>query len=131
MMPDGSLSTEPGGRDMVVRLFAWPLAAHLVAVADGVPKLDVTPSCRGAAQAGYIATTDERLKSCVDTEHRTRDQLDKTWSGFPAGDRAWCVSSIKGFQPTYSELATCLEMKRDLRNLKPAEGDAARPARRP
>jgi hypothetical protein len=110
-------------RAMFVPLFAWPLALQLVAVAENVPKLNVTPSCKGAAAAGYIATTEDRLKNCIDSEHRTRDQLDKTWSSFPAADRVWCVSSIAGFEPTYTELATCLEMKRDLANTKPAEAD--------
>ena len=98
---------------MFVRLAALPLALQLIA-ADGVPKLDVTPSCRGAAEAGYVASTPEMLKSCLGKEQSARDQLDKTWSSFPAADRASCVSSIKGFEPTYTELATCLEMKRDL-----------------
>jgi len=115
---------------MFVPLFALPVALQLVAVAGGVPKLNVTPSCRGAAQSGFIATTGDRLKSCVDTEQRTREQLAKDWEKFPAGDRTFCVSSIAGFEPTYSELATCLEMKRDLKNTKPGEADTATPQRR-
>ena len=118
---------------MFVPLLAVPLALQLIAAADGVPKLNVTPSCKGAAQAGYIATTEERLKSCIDTELRTRDKLDKDWSSFPVADRVWCVGATKGFEPTYSELATCLEMKRDIRNSKPAEADTmpAKPIRTP
>jgi hypothetical protein len=117
---------------MFVPWFAWPLAVQLIAAADGVPKLDVTPSCRGAAKAGFIATTEDRLKSCIESEQRTREQLEKTWSNFPAADRTWCISSIAGFQPTYSELATCLEMKRDLKKAGPAETDTkpAEPSRR-
>jgi hypothetical protein len=103
---------------MFIPWFALPLAAQLIAVADSVPKLDVTPSCRGAAKAGYISTTEDRLKSCLDSELRTRDQLEKQWPSFPVSDRTDCFDSIKGFQPTYSELATCLEMKRDLRRAK-------------
>jgi hypothetical protein len=119
---------------MFVPWFAWPLAVQLIAAADGVPTLDVNPSCRGAAKAGYISTTEDRLKSCVDSEMRTREALEKQWPSFPVSDRADCYASIKGFQPTYSELATCLEMKRDLRNAKPADtgmAPAARPVRRP
>ena len=117
---------------MFVPLLAWPLALQLVAAGDGVPNLNVTPSCKGAAQAGYIATTEERLKSCIDSEQRTREQLDKNWSSFPVSDRVWCISSIMGFAPTYSELATCLEMKRDLANTKPGEaGSPGRGMRRP
>jgi hypothetical protein len=73
------------------------------------------------------------VQSCIDSEHRTRDQLSKTWSGFPARARTFCLSSIAKFEPTYTELATCLEMKRDLANDKPAEDGTAstpQPARR-
>jgi hypothetical protein len=111
---------------MFIPWFAWPLAVQLVAVADGVPKLDVTPSCQGAAESGYIATTEERLQRCIASEHDTRDKLAQNWTNFAPADRAWCVSSIKGFQPTYTELATCLEMKRDLKETRPV--DAATPA---
>ena len=110
---------------MFIPWLALPAAALAIAVADGVPNFNVTPSCEGAAEAGYIATTADRLKSCIDTEHRTRDKLEKDWSSFPAADRAWCASSIKGFEPTYSELATCLEMKRDLAKNRPGATDAA------
>jgi hypothetical protein len=107
---------------MFVPLLAVPLAVQLIAAASGdLPKLDVTASCKGAAEAGYAATTQERLKNCVDSEHRTRDQLAKNWTGFPANSRAFCLSSIAHFAPTYTELATCLEMRRDLANPKPPQ----------
>ena len=99
---------------MFVPLLVLPLAVQLVAASDAVPNLDVTPSCRGAARAGYVATTQERLQSCIAGEHRTRDQLAKEWSSFPVAERTFCLASIKGFEPTYTELATCLEMKRAL-----------------
>jgi hypothetical protein len=106
---------------MFVPLLAVPLALQLIAATNGVPKLDVTASCKGAANAGYIATTQDRLQRCIDSEHRTRDQLGKDWPSFPASSRGFCLSSIARFAPTYTELATCLEMKRDLANTKPAE----------
>ena len=106
---------------MIVPLMALPLAVQLVAAEGDVPDYNVTPSCEGAAQAGYVATGEERLKSCIDAEQRTREQLAKNWTSFPPGDRVFCISSIRNFEPTYTELATCLEMKRDQKNLKPGE----------
>jgi len=103
---------------MFVPLLALPLAVQLVAAADGVPKFDVRPSCEGAARANYMAQGNERLESCIASEHSTRDQLDKSWASFPADDRSNCVAAMHNFNPTYTELATCLEMKRDLRNMK-------------
>jgi len=100
---------------MIVPLLAVPLAVQLVAASDSVPHLNVNPSCKGAAEAGYIARTEDRLKTCLESEQRTRDDLVKNWSTFPAADRSWCLASIKEFEPTYTELATCLEMKRDVK----------------
>ena len=61
---------------MFVPFFAVPLAASWIAAADGTPKLDVTQSCRAAA-AGYVDQTTERLKSCLDSEQRTREWVAK------------------------------------------------------
>jgi hypothetical protein len=116
---------------MYVPLLVLPLAAQLIAASDAVPKLDVTPSCRGAARAGYVATTQERLQSCIDGEHRTRDQLAKDWSSFAVAERMFCLASIKGFEPTYTELATCLDMKRALANGEPAGAVPVAPVKKP
>ena len=91
--------------------------------AESVPNWNVTPSCRGA---GYTQNTSESLKRCLDAEQRTREKLNKDWSTFPAADRAKCVKA-QTFSPTYTELATCLEMNRDLR--KSATPAGAMPGR--
>jgi hypothetical protein len=91
------------------------------AEADNVPNWDVAKSCRGAAESGSAQDASVNLQRCLDSEKQTREQLDKDWSTFPAADRVRCVKT-QTFSPTYSELATCLEMNRDLRNgAKPPE----------
>ena len=90
------------------------------AKADSVPNWDVTASCRGAAEVGFTKDTGDNLQRCLDSEKRTREQLSKDWATFPAADRARCVK-MQTFSPTYSELTTCLEMHRDLRNTGPAD----------
>ena len=107
---------------MFVPLLAVPLALQLIAASEGVPTFDVTPSCEGAARANYMAQGNERLQSCIASEHSTRDQLAKNWSSFPPTDRNNCIAAMNNFNPTYTELATCLEMKRDLRTMKPEGG---------
>jgi hypothetical protein len=98
---------------MWVPVLALPLAAHLVtAVADRVPNLDLRQSCRGAAAE---STNKDRLQTCLASEQKTREQLAKDWSTYPAADRTNCVSGIMSFAPTYTELITCLEMQRDLK----------------
>jgi hypothetical protein len=99
---------------MLLAVLATPLALQL-ALADGVPTWDVRPSCRGAAAAGYMKPTEDRLKVCLDSEERARDELQRNWGNFIAADRNKCVESIQWFEPTYTELAACLEMSRDVR----------------
>ena len=90
------------------------------AVADGVPSWDLTASCRAAASVAYSQTPSERLTSCLASEQRTREELTKYWSAYPAEDRIGCVKSLT-FSPTYTELVTCLEMRRDVRVLRDAK----------
>lgn len=101
---------------MFVPIFSLPLAAHLfVAVADGVPKLDVTPSCRGAVAAKVLAQSVDAMQNCLDIEKKAHDQLVKEWLGFTPADRAKCVNAVMNFSPTYTELLTCLEISRELK----------------
>jgi hypothetical protein len=109
---------------------ALPLALQFTTVADGVPNLDVTTSCRGAARAVARSESEKREKACFETEKATRERLQQGWASFPTKDRNFCLGAVKGYAPTYTELATCLEMIRDVRNIgqQPAEAPAA-PAR--
>ena len=98
------------------------------AVADGVPSWDQTASCRAAASIAYGQTPSERLTSCLATEQRTREELNKNWSTFPAADRISCVKSLT-FSPTYTELVTCLEMRRDIKNMREGKPADTKPQR--
>src|SRR4029453_1054221 len=71
------------------------------AVADTVPRRDIPASCRAAGLAGYSQTPDERVKSCLASEQRTREELTKNWSTYPAEDRNVCVKSLT-FSPTHT-----------------------------
>jgi hypothetical protein len=98
------------------------------AVADSVPSWDLTASCRAAGSAGFSQTPSERVKSCLASEQRTREELTKNWSNFPAEDRIGCVKSLT-FSPTYTELVTCLEMRRDVKKLRDAKPADTNPRR--
>ncbi len=98
---------------------ARQIIAYLMSLrssAVSLPIWNVTPSCRGAADAGYVAQTTDQLQNCVNHEQRTREQLERVWATYPPLDRNQCIQSIKWFEPTYSELATCLEMRTQTRN---------------
>jgi hypothetical protein len=101
-----------------VPAFLLPLSAHLfvaVAVADGVPKLDVTPSCNGAAAAKVLSQNVDAMQNCLNIEKNARDRLVKGWLEFTPADRAKCVNAMMSFSPTYTELLTCLEFSKDLK----------------
>ena len=118
-------SLPPSASRFVERRFG---ASDRAAVAHGVPSWDQTASCRAAASIAYGQTPGERMTSCLASEQRTREELTKNWSTFPAADRNDCVGSLT-FSPTYTELLTCLEMRRDVKKSRDAKPDDTKPRR--
>ena len=58
------------------------------------------------------------LNACRSSEQAARDTLVKQWKNFCAADRESCYRlTTIGTPGTYTELLTCLEMKRDARKL--------------
>jgi hypothetical protein len=90
--------------------------ALTMTVADGVPTINVAPSCKSAAD-GIIGVKQD-VEVCLNIEQNVRNELAQQWNGFPAADRASCVrlTTMSG-AGTYTELLTCLEMKRDAAKL--------------
>jgi hypothetical protein len=106
---------------VVAATFAGLAAAH----AAEVPTLDVSRTCRPIAAEDGALDTDRCLKS----EREARGQLTREWSNFPAADRALCTQmATMGGLPSYVELITCLEMKRDVAKLPPDRGLLSRPS---
>jgi len=87
-----------------------------MSAADGVPNLNVQPSCKAAAE-GIIGLKQD-VDACLKSEQNVRGQLVQQWNQFLAEDRASCVrlATMSG-GGTYTELLTCLEIKRDARKL--------------
>jgi len=57
-------------------------------------------------------------KNCVDSEQVVRAELAKQWSTFAPADKTSCVNESRmGGESSYTELLTCLEMARDVRNM--------------
>jgi len=101
----------------VMPVYAQARSAGKVSKGNGVPNWDVTSSCRAAAKVAYTQDASAREKSCIESEQRTREKLVADWSTFPAEERARCIKSIEWFSPIYTELAACLEMYSQVRNL--------------
>jgi hypothetical protein len=92
------------------------LAAALVLAADSVPTFEVEAFCHRVAALDWpVGDADV----CLRKERQARDQLARYWTQFHAADRSYCRElSTTGFDPTYTELLTCLELQRDVRNLR-------------
>jgi hypothetical protein len=92
------------------------------AAADNVPVLNIEPVCQGIAQQGGSSFHDSEVtkekQDCLQSEKEVREQLVKQWSSFPASDKSACIrEATMGGDSSYTELLTCLEMARDVRNL--------------
>jgi hypothetical protein len=61
---------------MLIPVLPLPLTL-LIAAADGVPNWDMNSSCRAGASSGFAQAenANERLKSCLESENRTREKL--------------------------------------------------------
>ena len=104
-------------------------SAGKVSKGNGVPNWDVTSSCRAAAQVATAGEAGDREKSCIESENRAREKLAADWSTYPAAERTRCIGSIEWFSPTYTELATCLEMYGQAKNIRENEPTPNKPQR--
>jgi hypothetical protein len=113
---------------MLPALKAIAVGSLLMAAAEGVPKINVQPSCNAAA--GGIIGLKQDIQTCLQEEQNVHDQLAKEWNQFRASDRASCtrLATMSG-GGTYTELLTCLEMLRDARKL-PTETTGIEPVTR-
>lgn len=93
---------------------------------DEIPNLDVRPVCRGIASQSADpgigqGGQGETFQRCIESEKEVREQMKKRWSDFSAEDKRHCVELAKtGGESSNTELLTCLEMSRDVRNLRSA-----------
>ncbi len=93
----------------------------VLAQSDSVPKLNVDPVCRGIAQQagtpGERGGPDLSFRRCVASEMAMRNRLGRRWARYTPDEKANCVGSEMGGFASYTDLATCLEMAKDARNL--------------
>jgi len=108
-------------------------AQLLTPVADNVPTLNIEQVCQGIAVQGGSSFHDPSIpkqkEDCISSEREVRQELIKQWAKFSAGDRRDCVNeSTMGGESSYTELLTCLEMARDVRNLGHEQNDPTMPS---
>lgn len=102
-------------RTKAVLVVAAMLGTIAGARAADVPTLNVNPTCRPLGDNLAFPIDTDR---CLRSEQEARNQLTQQWARYPAGDRALCTQTAQmGGLPSYVELITCLEMKRDATKL--------------
>ena len=91
------------------------LAQLSVAVADGVPRYDLKPLCRGIAQQGGMSllpgqSAPKDYKTCIGSEMAVRRQLVKLWPTFKTSNRTNCIGeNSAGGLSSYTGLLSCLQ----------------------
>ena len=102
---------------MMIPVMTLALVTQLtVTIADGVPRFNLQPVCRGIAQQGGLdlepnQSAQNDYRSCLKSEMAVRRQLIKQWSTFNASNKANCISeSSVGGLASYTGLFTCLQI---------------------
>ena len=99
---------------------ALALVAQLtVAIADGVPRYNLDPLCRGIAQQGGMSLLPNQspkkdYRSCIASEMKVRKQLVKLWPTFKMSNKANCIGeNSAGGLSSYTGLLSCLQMAQE------------------
>ena len=95
------------------------VASTALANEAGAPKLDIEFACHASERAvsAVISVTTDIFTSCLDDENAARRQLDTNWANFPASDKGRCIHP-RDYLPSYVEWLTCLEMTRDVKEMR-------------
>jgi hypothetical protein len=112
------------GKTMRISVTIASLSALLTASAASaqsqqVPNLDIAPVCRGIAahpaSPGESGGPDLSFKSCLSSELKVRRTLQRQWTHFSAASRAQCIADTTSGLSSYTDLLTCLQVSRDLK----------------
>jgi hypothetical protein len=96
---------------LVIALLVRPAPA-----ADGIPQLDVEPSCQAAEGAAMVVGRDG--DNCRSDEWAAKAAVARDWDKFSGTDKSHCVALVKtGGPASYVELLSCLEVSRDARRI--------------
>jgi hypothetical protein len=93
----------------------------------GPPTIDIQKTCRESSSALIGLTgsdSQDTFSSCMNDEQAARDQLVKEWATYPTPAKALCIQP-KEYLPGYVEWQSCLEMTRDVINLRKEQAGSA------
>jgi hypothetical protein len=98
---------------------------------DQIPTLNTAQVCHGITEQSDLEAglRQTNFDQCMQAEQATREQMIKQWSQFSADDRRHCTAeATMGGDSSYTELLTCLEMARDVRQLHSQANSSSAPA---
>jgi hypothetical protein len=87
---------------------------------SGPPNIDIQKTCQESSSALTDLTgndNQDNYSTCMNDEQTAREQLVKNWTTYPALAKAQCVQP-KEYLPGYVEWQACIEMTRDVFNLR-------------
>jgi hypothetical protein len=104
-----SAQTQP--RNQTRNVGAW---------AANVPVIDFQKGCQEAEKD--MASIDGLLRhttlgTCLKQEQDARQEIINNWTKYPTEDRQKCINTTR-YLPSYVEWLTCLEIYRDVKNIK-------------
>jgi hypothetical protein len=102
-------------------------ASASVAKDAGPPMIDIEKLCRAdidALRAVFTTSEVQAMDACVADEQAARDQLIKNWASYPPLAKAQCVQPQE-YLPGYVEWQSCIEMTRDVLDLREHPAAAA------
>ena len=101
-------------------------ASAAPAKGSGPPTIDIQKTCRESSTALLGLTDDPKqdLDSCISDEQAAREQLTKDWATYPALAKTLCIQP-KEYLPGYVEWQSCIEMTRDVIQLRKDQAASA------
>jgi hypothetical protein len=101
-------------------------ASAAPAKGSGPPNIDIQKTCRESSTALLGLTDDPKqdLDSCISDEQAAREQLTKDWANYPALAKSTCINP-KEYLPGYVEWQACIEMTRDVIELRKDQAASA------
>jgi hypothetical protein len=91
----------------------------VIAVADGVPTVNIQNTCKAAASVTSGTSVQTDIDICVSSEQKARETMVKDWSQYAAADKSRCVQAgPKVYLPSYVEWLTCLEMELAVKKMR-------------
>jgi hypothetical protein len=98
---------------------------------DQYPTLNTAPVCHGIREQSDLEAglRNTSFDQCMQAEQAERDAMIKEWPTFSSDDKTHCVAeATMGGESSYTELVTCLEMARDVRQLHSQANNSSAPA---